>query len=456
MKLSFREKLGYGLGDTASNFVWATIMSFLMFFYTDIFGISPAAAGALLFFARLFNAGIDFLMGILADRTQTRWGKFRPYLLWMALPLALVATFTFTVPDLSARARLAYAWVTYNLLMVCYTAINIPYSALSGVMTDDPMERTSLNSYRMVLAQVGGLAVSSGTLWLIAHLGGGNDARGYQYTMALFGVVMVLLFWFAFATTRERIHPLPGQRAALFAGVGSLFSNRHWVFIFVAGILDLTFIVIRGETLMYYCTYCLHLDKGGTSTLMVLGNVGFIAGAVATQALVARLGKKGGFILGHLLLGISCAAFYFVPPAQLGQIQFWQVVNGIGGGVNATVYWAMVADTADFTEWKFGSRTTGLVFSATACSQKIGMAVAGFLPGLLLADFGYVVGATQAPRAELGITLLVSLIPAAGFLLIAALFTRYGLTDAVCHSMRGELMERRSQRSGIASSGDLR
>lgn len=442
-KISIREKIGYGLGDTASNLVWATLMSFIMYFYTDVFGIAAAAVGTMFLFARFFDGITDFITGAIADRTNSRWGKFRPYLLWMCAPLAIVTVLTFTVPNFDPTGKLVYAWVTYNLLMLAYTAVNIPYSALSGVMTDDPLDRTSLNSYRMVLAQCGGFIVNGATLPLVAWLGKGNEALGFQLTTALFGVLIVSLFLVTFATTKERIQPEREQKTTLTEDLGTLFRNRHWVIMFAAGMLDLTFIIVRAATLVYYCKYYLNFDEKHTTTFLLLGNVGFIAGAMATRFLVRAVGKKAGLITAHIILAVSAAATFLVPPGQLWLIMAMQILHTIGGGFNATLYWAMIADTADFSEWKFKVRTTGIVFSATTCSQKIGMGIGGAITGYLLTNFGYVAGAVQTAAANHGILLLVSLIPAAGFAFVAFLFSGYGLNEAVCKTVREDLAIRR-------------
>ncbi len=443
MRLSIKEKIGYGLGDTASNLVWATLMSFIMYYYTDVFGIAAVAVGTMFLCARFFDGITDFMAGAIADRTHTRWGKFRPYLLWMCLPLAIITVLTFTVPDFDPTGKLVYAWVTYNLLMIFYTAINIPYSALSGVMTDDPLDRTSLNSYRMVLAQCGGFLINGATLPLVAYFGKGNEALGFQLTTALFGLLVVCLFLVTFATTQERIRPQAGQKTTLREDLSILFKNRHWVIMFAAGMLDLTFIIIRAATLVYYCKYYLNFDEGRTTTFLLLGNVGFIVGAMATRFLVRAVGKKTGLILAHIILAVTAAATFWVPPEHVWLVMAMQILHTIGGGFNATLYWAMIADTADFSEWKFKVRTTGIVFSATTCSQKIGMGIGGAVTGYLLTGFGYVAGVAQTAEANQGILLLVSLIPAVGFALVAFLFAGYGLNEEVCKTVREDLAARR-------------
>lgn len=447
MKLSVREKIGYGLGDAASNLVWATLMSFMMFYYTDVFGIGAVAVGALFLFARVSDGLMDFTMGAIADRTVTRWGKFRPYLLWMCLPLALVTVLTFTVPDFNPTGKLVYAWVTYNLLMVAYTAINIPYSALSGVMTDDPLERTSLNSYRMVLAQCGGFIVNGATLPLVRYFGNGNQAQGFQMTAALFGVIAVCLFLATFAVTRERIQPEPTQQTRFFEDLGTLFSNRHWIVMFFAGMFALAFIIVRAGSLLYYTKYVLGLNEGKVTTFLILGNIGLIFGAIITRFWVAAMGKKNTIIAAQGIMGITAILGYWLPPQMVSSVFILQVLHSVGGGLNAVLFFAMIADTADYSEWKYGVRTTGIVFSATTCAQKVGMGVGSAFAGLLLTRFGYIANQAQTAEASHGILLLVSLIPGCGFLLVAALFSRYGLTESVCKTIREDMAARRANRA---------
>jgi len=468
MKLSFVEKFGFGLGDTASNFVWGTLGFFLMYYYTEIFGISALAAGTLFLFTRCGDGVVDFFMGAIADRTNTKWGKFRPYLLWMSVPLAVVFVLTFTTPNLDTNGKIVYAWITYSLLMIFYTAINIPYAALSGVMTNDPLDRTSLNSYRMALARIGGLIVTACTLPLIAFLGGlPSDfdkaaltpeqhiqaSHGYQMTIALFSIIAVVLFLITFLTTRERIQPPPAQKTNLLDDLVSLFRNRHWVMIFIASLIVMTLIIVRDGTLLYYAKYYAGMNDQSIdflgykypmeSFLLVAGNLGFIPGAICTRFLVKFIGKKYAYIATLLGLSITCAAFYWIQPGQTGLIFFFHALNNFCGGLNAALYFAMIADTADFAEWKFNVRTTGIIFSATTCSQKVGLGIGGFISGLVLTSYGYQPDvATQTAQASHGILLMVSLIPAAGYLFIAALFNLYGLDEKFCHTIREDLANR--------------
>ena len=448
MKLTIQEKAGYGLGDTASNFVWALMMNFIMFYYTDIFGITAAAAGTMLLFARSTDGVVDFLIGAVADRTHTRWGRFRPYLIWMCLPLAIAFVLTFTTPDWTASSKLVYAWITYNVLMLSYSIINIPYGALSGVMTDDPLERTSLNSYRMAFAQAGGIIANTSFLWLVKKFGGENNPQaGAQWTVILFASIAVVLFLATFLTTRERIHPPPAQKTGLRDDVKTLFANRHWVVMFIAGITNITFAVIRGTGGIYYLKGYLKWGEERIAAYFLVGGLAMIFGAMITRFAVKAMGKKAAFIFSMLLVAVTAVPFYWILPRQTELVFTFQIIGMIMSGINATLFWALVADTADYAEWKFNVRTTGIIFSATTCAQKVGMGLGAAFAGKILTHFGYVANAVQTESATHGILLLVSLIPAAGCALVAALFAAYGLNEEACRRIREDLAARRSPQS---------
>ena len=248
-KISFKEKVGYGLGDTASNLYFQMFVNFLLFFYTDIFGISAAAAGTMLMVSRFWDAANDPMMGIIADRTNSRWGKFRPYLIWMSIPLAVVGVLTFITPNFDATGKLIYAYITFTLVMMAYTAINIPYSALMGVISPNSSERTSVSTYRFVLAFVGAFIVQGLTLPLVNLFGGGDQATGFPLTMAVFGVLACILFYITFATTRERVIVPTTQESSLKEDVKNLLKNRPWMYLLIMGIFTLGYIIIRSGTI---------------------------------------------------------------------------------------------------------------------------------------------------------------------------------------------------------------
>jgi len=451
MKLSFVEKFGYGLGDTASNFVWALMMNFIMFYYTDIFGITAAAAGTMLLFARSTDGVVDFFIGAIADRTKSKWGRFRPYLVWLCLPLAIAFVLAFTTPNLSPAGKLVWAWVTYNLLMLLYSAINIPYGALSGVMTDDPLERTSLNSYRMALAQIGGIIANSSFMVLIVKFASNNQQLGAQRTVMLFSFVAIMLFLVSFWTTKERIHPPAEQNTKLTQDLKTLFLNRHWIMMFAFGIINITLAVVRGSAGIYYLKSYLKWDGERIGVWFLISGLSMTFGAMLTRFAVKALGKKWAFIASLVVVALTAIPFYWIKPEQTALVFTFQILGMMVAGINATLFWALVADTADFQEWKFKTRTTGVVFSATTCAQKAGMGIGAAFAGFLISYFGYVPNAEQTPRALHGILLLVSLIPAVGLLLLAGFFTFYGLNERVCKTMREDLAQRRETERAAAS-----
>lgn len=464
-KLPFLEKFGYGLGDTASNFVWALMMNFIMYYYTDIFGITAAAAGTMLLFARSTDGVVDFFIGAVADRTKSKWGRFRPYLVWLCVPLAIVFVLAFTTPNISPAGKLVWAWVTYNLLMLLYSAINIPYGALSGVMTDDSLERTSLNSYRMSLAQIGGIIANSSFMVLIVKFGSGNQQLGAQRTVMLFSAIAIVLFLISFWTTKERIHPPASQKTKLTEDLKTLFLNRHWIMMFVTGIINITLAVVRGTAGIYYLQRYLKWDGSRIGTYFLISGLAMIFGAMMTKYAVKAIGKKAAFITSLTLVALTAIPFFFIKAdlttlvvnfeifghwIKIDQttalIMTFQILGMICAGINATLFWALVADTADFQEWKYKTRTTGVVFSATTCAQKAGMGIGAAFAGFLISYFHYDPKAVeQTPEAIRGILLLVSLIPAAGLLALACMFSIYGLNEDICKTMRDDLAQRRAQ-----------
>ncbi|RPJ59208.1 MAG: MFS transporter, partial [Acidobacteria bacterium] len=254
-RVPIREKAGYALGDVASCIFWQTLGSFLLFFYTDVFGISAAAAGTMFLVTRLWDAVNDPMLGAIADRTKTRWGKFRPYLLWMAVPFGISGVLLFTTPDFGPTGKLVYAYITYNLMMMVYTAINIPYSSLLGVITSNPVERVSLSSYKFVGAFTGGLLIQAFTLPLVGYFGQGNRAVGFQYTMILYAVVAVALFVATFLSIKERVQPVAGQKSKIIDDLRDLSKNKPWIILLLLGLFTLAYVAIRNGITLYYFRY---------------------------------------------------------------------------------------------------------------------------------------------------------------------------------------------------------
>jgi len=443
-KLSFVEKVGYGLGDTASNLYFQMFIIFLMFFYTDIFGIPAAAAGTMLVVSRFWDAVNDPLMGIIADRTNTRWGKFRPYLIWISGPLAVIGVFTFLTPDFSVTGKIIYAYITYTLIMMAYTAINIPYSALMGVLSPNTIERTSVSTYRFVLAFVGAFMVQGLTLPLVNFFGKGDQAVGFPFTMGFFGILAGLMFYITFKTTRERVQPPPLQKSSLKNDLKDLSKNRPWMILLIMGVFSLGYAILRGGTIIYYFKYYLE-NTALTSLFMVLGTVAVIAGVACTQFFARRIGKKKLYIIVMTMASLLTMLFYFIPGENITLIFAVHILISFAMGPQAPLLWAMYADTADYSQWKNGRRATGLVFSAATFAQKFGIALGGGLLGWLLAYFGFIANVPQTPDTLNGILLMMSFIPAIGSLVAAVAAFFYPLDDATMQKIEKDLRDRTAE-----------
>ncbi|MCX2980512.1 MFS transporter [Halieaceae bacterium IMCC14734] len=449
--LSFRERAGYGLGDTASNFFFQTFNIFLLYYYTDVFGIPAAAVGTMFFVSKLWDALNDPLMGALSDRTQTRFGKFRPYLLWMAVPYGVMGYLMFAGPQFDDTGRLIYAWVTYTLMMMLYTAINVPYSALMGVMSPLSSERTVLSSFRFVGAFGGGLLISMLVRPMVQYFGVEDEAQGFRITMALFAVVSIALFWVTFATTRERVESTTEEHDTIRRDLKLLLRNRPWLVLCVAGVLTLSSVALKGAVTLYYFKYYV-LDDGSayfwifdrTTFFLTMNSLALIIGVCCTKWLSDRFEKK--FLMIVLSLGsAACAAgLFFVPPDQYWSMLLVSCAGAVLSGPTAPLVWAMYGDVADYGEWKFRRRTTGLIFSASMFAQKFGLTIGAGLSGWLLAAFGYVANAPQSEDSLLGIRLLFTVIPAAIALLNVLVLMFYSLSDTQVASIERELALRNS------------
>ena len=444
LTLSVREKLGYGLGDTASHFVWDMVGFWILIFYTDTFGISAAAAGTIMLIARLWDMASDPIMGVIADRTSTRWGKFRPYLLWVAAPYALLAVMAFSTPDFGPTGKVVYAGVTYLLLMTAYTAINLPYSSLGAVMTADGYERASLNTYRFICAFAGQLVVAGLALTMARQLGGGDDARGYQLTLVVFGAISFVFFMIAFASTTERIQPPVAQRSSLGEDLRVLFANVPWIVLSVVGLLSFVMFALQNASVAFYFKYYVG-DAENVQLFNVIGSLALIAGLPFSRPLAQRFGKRNVFIGSSLLSGIAFGLIVLPGARDLVTIYALNIIGKIAYAPAVPLLWTMLADTADYSEWTSGRRATGLVFSASTFAQKGGWGIGGALAGWILAAFGYVEqSAVQSAEAVTGIRLMVSVFPGLLSILCAALLLLYRLDAATCRQMQDELEARRA------------
>jgi GPH family glycoside/pentoside/hexuronide:cation symporter len=459
MKLRLREKIGYGFGDAASSMFWKLFSMYLMFYYTDVFGISAAAVGTMFLVTRIWDAAFDPFVGLLGDRTESRWGKFRPYLLWVAIPFGIIGILTFTTPSLSIGGKLIYAYVTYSLMMMIYSLINVPYASLMGVMTADGKERTTLATFRFIFAFGGSLIVLAAAEPLssiFSKMGGGppNLQRGWQWTATVFAVIAVILFWLTFAWTRERIKPVT-EKTSLKHDLGDLLKNRPWFVLLGAGIATIFFNSIRDGAAIYYFKYylrtndaftlpALKLTIGWSSLYFVLGQAANILGVILAKPLSDRIGKKNTFFAAMLSATIFSFLVYGLSPNSVTVVLVLQFFISMSAGFVFPLLWSMYADTADYSEWKTGRRATGLVFSASSMSQKFGWTMGGAFAGWLLGYYGFQANMVQNGETQTGIRMMVSVYPALGALVSAAFMLIYPLKESFLKNIETELATRRA------------
>lgn len=526
-KLKITEKIGYALGDGAANIAWRGVSTFLFIFYTDVFGINPAAVGLLMLIARFSDGISDVLMGIVGDRTQSKYGKFRPWILWTAIPLGVILSLLFTGPNLSPVGKLIYAYTTYIIFTLIYTANNIPYGALMAVMTGDDKERTTLGSYRMVGAFTGGMLVQGALLFLVAHFGNINpeininqldnskyeitvstsqdvenvniktdngiatfvwaDAfindslnlptqgksfsmaanqdysfivegeenlatkditiidqrRGYSNAIYILSIVLSLCLIVTFLTTRERVKPLKSQESNLLKDLKDLLSNKPWIILLFIGLLFQVYNSIKQGIVVIYFTHYLH-DQLLAASYMVALMVASIGGAMITAPLGKRWGKRNLFIFALIFSGAVNALLIFCGPNDTAGIFTIGIISEFAAAIFPTLFFAMLGDAADYSEYVNGRRATGLIYSAGSFSTKFGGGVAGAIIGLVLAAFHYNgQDAVAIQGAVPGIIMLMSWIPAIIAFLGAILMYFYPLTQNKMDEITIELNKRR-------------
>ncbi len=442
-KLTVKEKLGFSIGEYAGSIIWQTLMFFLPIFYTDTFGLSAAAVSTMFLVVRLFDAVNDPLMGTIADRTETKWGKFRPYLLWFAVPYGLGTVLMFTTPDFGATGKLVWAYATYGLMMVIYTAMMIPYNSLIGVISPNPGERTSVSSYKFVFAYAAGASVQGLIIPLVKRLGAGDSQKGYMLTMAVFGAICIVCFIIAFLSVRERVKPDPAKKSRLSEDIKDLIHNQPWIVLFFICVITLVYVAIRSAVIMYYFKYFIG-NTEAAGPFMVIGTLCVLLGVLPTRWLSERMGKKRLYIISMFIIAISSAGFFFAGPQDLIFIYVCQIVFSLASGPTMPLLWSMLADTADYSEWKNDRRATGLVYSAATFSQKMGFSLGGAIAMGILSFFGYVPEVQQSAQALLGIRLSLSLIPAIFALVGTVLLFFYKLDDATVNQIEADLKARRA------------
>jgi len=440
--LSKKEKLGYGLGDMASNLYFQTFVVFMPIFYTDVFGLAPAAMGTMMLFSRFWDAANDPLMGMIADRTDTKWGKFRPYIAGFAIPIGLAGFFAFNTPNFGASGNLIYAYVTYILLMMMYTGVNVPYAALMGVITPNSAERTSVSQYRFAFAFIGQFIAGAVTLGLVEYFGSGNEAIGWRMVMVLYGIVAAALLFGTFSLTKERVLPKVSKQNRIKDDLKDLMKNKPWILMGLATFFQLTFIVMRGSSTTYYFRYFvgnqelnllgMNIDLGYalfTSSFIGVGTVATFIGALLTSRINKYFSKKTIYSRFLIMSAICSLLFYFLAPENIILIYTLNALVSFFFGSVSVTQWAMYTDTADYGEWKFGRRSTALIMAASLFALKMGLTAGGTIVGWVLEGYGFVANEIQTESTLLGIKMLMSVFPALFGIIGGFLVLFYPITD---------------------------
>lgn len=471
-KLSIKEKIGYSLGDLAANLVFQTLMTYLAYFYTDIYGLSPTHASIIMLVVGLIAAFIfNPIIGVLADRTNTKWGKFRPWILWTAVPLGVIALLAFTTPNFSYQGKVIYAVVTYTLLLLFYASNNLPYSALSGVITGDMSERNSLSSYRFVAVMFAQFFVQVFMLAIIKNAGNGDKSVGIEKVMTVLAIIGTIMLLITFLTTKERIVPKPEQKSSVRQDLGDLVNNKPWLIILTITLLIFITLSMKGGSYVYYFENYVNkeqltifiqpiLDFLSTVGLNVFGNdpvsAGFglfnaggiifmIVGITLSKNLADKYGKRNVFSSFLFISTLFIIAFYFFSPTSIELIFFSQILHGFFYGITIPLLWAMIADVADYSEWKNNRRATAIIFSAMMVGLKAGLSIGGALTTSILGYIHYVPNSIlQADSAINGIKLLVSIFPAIPFLIGVGLLFFYEINKKMEVEIERDLKERRT------------
>ena len=470
--LSIKEKIGYSLGDLSANLVFQTLITYLAYFYTDIYGLESGDATAIIFIVGTVAAfGFNPIVGALADRTNTKWGKFRPWILWTSIPLGVTAVLAFTTPDFSYNGKVIYAVVTYTLLLLLYAGSNLPYSALSGVITGDMKERNSISAYRFVAVMFAQFFVQVFMLPIINYVGGGDKALGIKITMTWLAVIGTILLLITFITTKERIVPKPEQKSSLQEDVKDLIKNVPWVIMLLVTILLFTTLAMKGGAYVYYFEN--YVSKESLSDFIspilnffsqiginFFGNdpvsAGFglfnaggimfmIVGIGLSKMLADKYGKRNIFGIFLFISTLFVLIFYILSPESINLIFGAQILHGFFYGITIPLLWAMIADVADYSEWKNNRRATAIIFSAMMVGLKLGLSIGGALVAQILGNYGYEPNSVgeQTESAILGTKMLVSVYPSIPFLIAAGLLFFYVIDKDLEDRIESELSKRR-------------
>ena len=472
-RLSIIEKIGYSLGDLSANLVFQTLITYLAYFYTDIYGLNADDATAIIFIVGTVAAfAFNPIVGALADRTNSKWGKFRPWILWTAVPLGVTSVLAFTTPDFSYNGKVIYAVVTYTLLLLLYAGSNLPYSALSGVITGDMKERNSISAFRFVAVMFAQFFVQVFMLPIIMYAGGGDKAVGIEITMTWLAIIGTILLIITFITTKERIIPKPEQSSSLIDDIKDLIKNIPWIIMLTVTILLFTTLAMKGGAYVYYFEN--YVSKNSLSDfispiidfLSIIGinffgndpvSAGFglfnaggiifmIIGIGLSKMLADRYGKRNVFAVFLFISTLFILVFYILPPDSISLIFGAQIFHGFFYGITIPLLWAMIADVADYSEWKNNRRATAIIFSAMMVGLKLGLSIGGALVASILGTYGYVPNSAgeQTESAILGTKMLVSVFPSIPFLLAAGLLFFYIIDKNLEDKIEQDLLNRRN------------
>lgn len=453
--ISLKEKIGYGFGDMASSMFWKLFGSYLMIFYTDVFGMPAAVVGTMFLITRVWDSAFDPIVGIIADRTHTRWGKFRPYLLYLAIPFALIGILTFTTPNLSDTGKVVYAYITYSLMMMVYSAINVPYASLLGVMSAEPKERNTLSTYRMTFAYIGSFIALLLFMPMVNYFSQGHTERhGWMMSVVVIAILCAILFYGCFAWTKERVKPIKEKQNPLKSDILDLLHNRPWWILLGAGVAALVFNSIRDGATVYYFKYYIVEESHASVSLfgvsfvlsglyLAVGQAANIVGVVLAAPLSNCIGKKKTYMSAMLLATVLSIIFYWFDKDELALIFIFQILISICAGSIFPLLWSMYADCADYSELNTGNRATGLIFSSSSMSQKFGWAIGSALTGWLLAFFGFEANAVQSEETIHGIKMFLSWLPAVGTVLSVIFISMYPLSEKKMKEITAQLNAKR-------------
>lgn len=430
-RISIKEKFSYGLGDTGCNLVWQTVMLFMAWFYTDVFGLSPAHMGTMFLAVRVLDAVTDVLMGAVADRTRTKYGQFRPYILWFAIPFGVLCCLTFYTPDFGYTGKLIYAYVSYTLLSLVYTAINVPYCAMINNISNDSRERVSLQSWRFALSTLGGLIVSLTALPLVAWLGQGNVQNGYFYTMIVMGGLSIILFFICFGLTKERYTTdiAVNNQSSILDDLKTLLANKDWRILFALNVVNLIAVLFKGGTTLYYVNNIMgRVDLG--SLLLTTTLASGVLGAMLSPFIFKNIDKVKGFKISMAIEAALLTGMYFVPAGNVAAIFALVIIINIIQLAATPLQWSMLSDIIDAEEKRSGKKLSGIVFSTNLFAIKLGIAIGGALVGYMLAWGDYVGGAAQQTESALQmIKLLFTVFPGVLVALLIVIMSKYSLDD---------------------------